>query len=154
MLAATTVVAASISLAGCSLFGGSGSAPSATSTSGASTDVFQVKVGDCLNDAAVEGEVSTVPTVDCAQPHDSEAFASIAMAEGDFPGAAAVKTQSEDGCTAQFNKFVGVDYGSSTLEYSYYYPTAESWAQGDREILCLIADPAGPTTGSLKGSAR
>ena len=151
VLVALTLGAASIALVGCS--GSGGNTPAATNTAD-STDVFTIKVGDCLNDADVQGEVSEVPTVDCAQPHDSEAYASITMADGEFPGADAVKTQSESGCTEKFNSFVGVDYGTSKLDYSYYYPTAESWAQGDREILCLILDPAGQTTGSLKGAAR
>jgi hypothetical protein len=155
-LAALTLGAASLALAGCSLLGGSNNTPTDASTdsSGDSADVFTIKVGDCLNDGAVEGEVSTVPIVDCSEPHDSEAFASIAMTDGEFPGDDAVKTQAESGCTAQFNTFVGADYSTSVLDYSYYYPTADSWAQGDREILCLVLDPAGQTTGSLKGAAR
>ena len=75
--------------------------------------------------------------------------------DGDeFPGADEVKAQAETECTSEFNTFVGVDYNVSALSYSYYYPTAESWAQGDREIICLIDDPAGQTTGTLKGAAR
>lgn len=148
------LAAACLALAGCSLLGiDSTPGPSAGST-GSSTDVFTLNVGDCINDADLEGKVSTVPNVDCAQPHDSEAFGGITIADGDFPGAAAVKTQSETGCSAQFATFVGIDYSASTLDYSYFYPTAESWAQGDREIVCLIADPGGKTTGSLKGAAR
>lgn len=154
LLATLTLGVASIALTGCSLFGGSGNSPAATDSATKTADVFTIKVGDCLNDADVEGEVSEVPTVDCAQPHDSEAFASITMADGDFPGEDAVKTQSQSGCTEKFNSFVGVDYGTSKLDYSYYYPTAQSWEQGDREILCLILDPAGQTTGSLKDAAR
>ena len=155
VLTVLTLSAASVALAGCSLLGGGGGATTApTDDATTGDDVFSIKVGDCLNDADVESEASEVPAVDCAQPHDSEAFASIVMADGEFPGADAVKSQSETGCTAQFNTFVGVDYGASTLDFSYYYPTAQSWAQGDREILCLVVDPAGQTTGSLKGAAR
>lgn len=152
-LTALVVGATGLALAGCSLLGGS-SGPAATSTASAGADVFTIKVGDCLDDAALEGQVSKVPTVDCAQPHDSEAYSSITMDGKSFPGADAVKSQSESGCTAAFNTFVGIDYNASKLAYSYYYPTAESWAQGDREILCIISDPAGKTTGSLKGAAR
>ncbi len=155
-LAALILGAASLALAGCSLFGGTSGTPTHASTDAStdSADVFTIKVGDCLNDGALEGQVSTVPTVDCSKPHDSEAFASIIMTDGEFPGDDAVKTQAESGCTAQFNTFIGMDYGTSKLDYSYYYPTSDSWAQGDREILCLVLDPAGQTTGSLKGAAR
>jgi hypothetical protein len=154
-LAVLFIGATSVALAGCSLLGGGSADPSPSGQStDNSTDVFTIKVGDCVNDSAAQGEVSTVPKADCAQPHDGEAYASIMMADGEFPGADAVRTQSEAGCTAQFNTFVGVDYGTSALSYSYYYPTAESWAQGDREILCIVFDPVTRTVGSLKGAAR
>lgn len=152
-LALATISVAGLALAGCSLFGGSapGDDPTPTATD---SDVFTITVGDCLNEAALEGTVSAVPLVDCATPHDSEAYASTAMDDGSFPGAVEVKKQAEAECTTQFNEFVGVNYDASTLTYSYFYPTQDSWAQGDREIVCLIDDPAGQTTGTLKGAAR
>lgn len=154
-LAIITVGLASLALAGCSLLGGGGTTTDGGDTgTGTDTDVFTIKVGDCLNDGGVEGEVSTVPTVDCAEEHDSEAYASIIMDDGDFPGDQAVEDQAISDCTTEFNSFVGLDYQSSSLDFAYYYPTEESWANGDREILCLIVDPAGPTTGSLSGAAR
>ena len=153
-----TVSVASLALAGCSLLGnitnGSDTGTGTDTGEGTDTDVFTIAVGDCLNDGAVEGEVSSVPTVDCAEPHDSEAYASIIMDDGDFPGDQAVTDQAESGCITEFNTFVGLDYESSTLDFSYYYPTEESWGQGDREILCLILDPAGQVTGSLEGAAK
>ena len=152
VLAALILGAASFTLAGCT--------NSADSDTPAATDpatdaaVVTIAVGDCFNDADVEGQSTTVPTVDCAAPHDSEAFESIIMTDDDFPGADDVTSQAEAGCTAAFATFVGLDYGTSTLKYSYYYPTAASWAQGDRDILCLVYDPAAQTTGTLKSAAR
>ena len=153
MLTVLALTTASLALGGCSLLVG---APNATTTPSASprADVFTVKVGDCLNDHAGNGQVSTVPLIDCAEPHDSEAYASITMKDAAFPGADAVKTASDAGCEAQFNTFVGVNYAASRLSFSYYYPTTETWSQGDREILCLIFDPVGRTTGTLKAAAR
>ncbi len=153
-LAAVILAAASATLAGCSLLGSSAAAPTPSSTDGSSTDVFKVKVGDCINNGTDQGQVTTVPAVDCAKPHDSEAYASIIMDAGTFPGSQAVTDKATAGCAAQFNTFVGIDYTLSKLEFAYYYPTEESWANGDREILCLIDDPKGQTTGSLKGAAR
>ncbi len=157
-LAALAIGTASIALAGCSLLGnitGGGSTDTGTDTAtGTDTDVFTIAVGDCLNDGDVTGEVSTVKSVDCAEPHDSEAFASIIMDDGDFPGTDAVDSQAIEDCTAAFASFVGLAYDASELSFSYYYPTEESWANGDREILCLLVDPAGKTTGSLQGAAR
>ena len=48
---------------------------------------------------------------------------------------------------------------SASLYYNYYQPSPESWAEGDRQIQCLVleADENGnvaPVTGTLKGSKR
>ncbi len=43
---------------------------------GTDTSAFAIKVGDCINDADVSASVESVPVVDCAEPHDSEAYAS------------------------------------------------------------------------------
>lgn len=156
-LLALTVGAASLALAGCSLLGGAGTGTGVDPQPGAgeNTDVFTIQVGDCLNDAGSEGEeVSEVPTVPCTEPHDSEAYASIIMDDGDFPGQQAANDQAVADCTIEFNAFVGLDYETSKLNFAYYFPTEASWANGDREILCLISDPAGKATGSLKGAAR
>lgn len=151
---ALTFVATSLALSGCSLLGGSESAtdpqPSATENS----NVFTIQVGDCLNDGGSDGEVSEVPTVPCSEPHDSEAYASITMDDDEFPGQQAAEEQARLDCAAAFDDFVGLDYQSSTFDPAYYFPTKTSWANGDREILCLIVDPAGKVTGSLKGAAR
>lgn len=153
-LVALALGAASLTLAGCSLLGNVGNDTQAPSGEGDSTDVFTLEVGDCLNDAGVEGEVSEVPTVPCSEPHDSEAYASILMADGDFPGDDVVDDQAVSDCTTEFDAFVGLDYQTSALDFAYYFPTEASWEQGDREILCLIYDPAGKVTGSLQGAAE
>ena len=67
---------------------------------------------------------------------------------------------AETGCTDAFADFAGIPYSDSkSLDFSYYYPTSDSWKGGDREILCLIyaydsAGTAEKTTGSLEGAAR
>ncbi|HWR86383.1 MAG TPA: septum formation family protein [Rhodoglobus sp.] len=157
-LTALTIGAAAVALAGCSLLpGGNGGNPSGGETpaaDGETVDVFTVKVGDCLNDGGVEGEVSETVVIDCAEPHDSEAYASIMIEDGDFPGDDVVADRAVTECTTEFNAFVGLDYQASSLDFAYYYPTQDSWANGDREILCLIVDPAGKVEGSLQGAAR
>jgi hypothetical protein len=117
-------------------------------------DVFSIKVGDCLNDATASGTVTTAPIVPCSKPHDSEAYKSITMKDGDFPGEAAVKAQADQGCGDAFPDFVGIAFNDSKLDISYYFPTSDSWANGDREILCTVYDDGVKTTGTLKGANR
>lgn len=159
LIAVATIAASGLLLSGCSLINqvtnttqrdASGS-PTAENDN---ADVFSIKVGDCLNDAAASGTVTTAPIVPCSKPHDSEAYTSITMKDGAFPGADAVKAQADQGCADAFPGFVGIAYNDSKLSISYYYPTSDSWANGDREILCTVYDDGVKTTGTLKDAKR
>lgn len=156
VLAILTLAAAGVALAGCSLLGGGGGSSSATPSADATTgdDVFSIKVGDCLNDADASGEVSTVPIVDCSQPHDSEAYFSGNLPDGNFPGDSAVTQGAEGICGPAFTDFVGAPYKQGAgYDYTYYTPTESSWNAGDREVMCVAFDPSGAkVTGTLKGS--
>ncbi|WP_167052116.1 septum formation family protein [Salinibacterium sp. ZJ77] len=119
------------------------------------SDVFLMRVGDCLNDSASGDEVSQVPIVPCAEPHDSEIYSELRLSGSEFPGVATIEEQADEHCYTAFAEFVGVDYDSSELYFSYYMPTEGSWNDfDDRLVSCVIVDPAGQTTGSLKGAAR
>ena len=114
-------------------------------------DVFEIAVGDCMTDSTA-GEVSDVPVVPCAEPHTSEVYHTFDVPDGDFPGDFTQAT--EEGCLPAFQTFVGMAYEESVLDFTTLEPTAGSWADGDREIVCLIVDPAGETTGTLQGANR
>jgi hypothetical protein len=127
------------------------STPTRTASSG---DPFDVTVGDCIDESTGEGELTTVPVVDCAAPHLGEAYASVRMTGGaTFPGLDAV-AEAAQGCGEPFQEFVGRPLAGSTLRVTYLHPTEQSWQAGDREILCVVSDPAGPVTGSLEGATR
>jgi hypothetical protein len=155
VLAIVAISVSGFALAGCSLLpGGTSSSDTSTNTSEDTTgdDVFSIKVGDCLNDGDASGEVSTVPIVECSEPHDSEAYDADNLDDGDFPGQDAIDQAAELLCGPSFETFIGLDYEASIYDYSYYFPTEESWAAGDREVLCVAyADDQAKITGSLKG---
>ena len=149
------IAVTSFLLAGCAALGGGGGAPSPTPTGPPEVSVLDLAVGDCLDTHGKPRISETVPVVDCSVEHDSEAYASITVDGDDFPGDESIKAQAQQGCVDAFATFAGIAYDDSTLDYVYYYPTAGSWAAGDRRILCLIIDPkAGQVTGSLEGAAR
>ena len=119
------------------------------------TDVFTIKVGDCISTSTGDAEVTEVPTVPCEEPHEVEVFHDFEITGTDYPGEDEIFAQADQGCYDAFESFVGLSYEESELDWSYYYPTEGSWQQqGDRLISCLIFDPAGTTTGSLEGAAR
>lgn len=152
-LALLAVGAASLALAGCSLLpGGSNSGDTTTNDPDEGDDVFSIVVGDCLNDADSAEVVSTVPIVDCAEPHDSEAFYSEDLPDGDFPGDESISSSGDAICEPQFTSFVGLADADSLYTYYFYSPTEQSWDNGDREILCVAAtDDYSQVTGTLKG---
>jgi len=159
-LGALALVSATAALSGCaflSQFTGAGEAQRDTEgqvvEGNDSTDVFTLRVGDCLNDADATEEVETVPTTPCDGPHDSEVYASVIMTEDSYPGQDAILERADAECLTEFEAFVGGGYNDSPYDFSYYFPTEGSWSEGDREILCVIYDPAGPVTGSLEGSS-
>lgn len=120
-------------------------------------DVFQIRVGDCLNtgDMGATEEVTDVPIVPCAEPHDDEVYHAYDLADGDFPGEDAILSDAESTCIAEFANFIGLAYEESALDYWPMYPTEGSWGNGDREVLCIAWDPSGEkVTGTLAGAAR
>lgn len=155
------VGAATVALSGCSILNSlTGGGQPTRDDSGEvvegndTTDVFTLQVGDCLNDATASETVETIPTVPCAEPHDSEIYASIIMRGDVYPGQDAVIAEADAACLDAFAGFIGTSYAESLYYYSYYFPTEGSWANGDREILCTVYDEAGQVTGSLQNIGR
>lgn len=88
-LAIASIATAAVAVSGCSIleqFTGGGTATRDDTgevvEGNDNTDVFTLQVGDCLNDATASETVETIPTVPCAEPHDSEIYASIII-DGD-----------------------------------------------------------------------
>lgn len=158
-LTIAVIAAAAMALSGCSLLNQLGNttprdASGTPTAANSDANVFSIKVGDCLDDATSSGTVTTAPIVPCNQPHDSEAYAAVTMKGSAFPGDDAVKDQASTGCATDFPAFIGISYDDSALSISYYFPTKDSWANGDRQILCTVYDPAAKTTGTLKNAKR
>jgi hypothetical protein len=158
------IVAAALALSGCSMFGGADD-PERDGDTGEITeaedqaDVFALRVGDCLNVADMGGEaeqgVATVAARPCGEAHDAEVYASTTMTDESFPGDQAAKDQAGEYCLGEFANFIGLTYDQSGLDVRYLAPTQETWEGiDDREILCIVTDPAGGLTATLAGAAR
>ena len=116
-------------------------------------EATKLRTGDCVAKTA-QGAVTDVTAVPCAQPHGGEAYHAFDLPAGAFPGDEPVASAAEQGCVAAFTEFVGMRYEESELEISQLTPSAEGWEAGDREVLCFVRDPAGPTTGTLRDANR
>lgn len=158
--AAALAGAAIFALSGCSLLGGADDPERDEDTgeiveSTDETDVFAIRVGDCVETADLGTEVQTIPTRPCSEAHDSEVYAGTEMTDADFPGDEATDAQADDFCYGEFNQFVGLAFEESVLGYMYLMPSEQTWNElDDREILCLVVDPSGGVTGTMKGAAR
>lgn len=129
-------------------------------TESGDVDVFELRVGDCLN-LGDTGELSSATVVPCDQPHTQEIFHEFQLDDGDWPGDEAIETAAEEGCYAAFEGFVGVPYEESVLDYVFLSPLEEGWNDPgveDRLVQCVIYEPGegGPAQveGSLQGAAR
>lgn len=155
---AGSAVALSVALTGCSalngiLGGGSGDADrdeeTGQVTESANIDIFSLKVGDCMMEAA-SGLLEDIDVVPCGEPHDQEVFYEITMDDGEF-SEADVDTASQECIGDAYTSFVGAPFDNSLDVYP-ITPTQQTWDElNDRVVQCVIADPAGQTTGSLKG---
>ncbi|WP_017589227.1 septum formation family protein [Nocardiopsis ganjiahuensis] len=124
-------------------------------------NVMNIAVGDCFDEAAMQTalggeEVSNIPLIDCAEPHDAEVFHVEDLPDGEFPGDASVGDSMEEICTGSaFEEFVGVNYMDSAIHVGGLQPTAQTWDSfDDREILCYVISDEGPISESLQGANR
>ena len=130
--------------------------PAPSAPSAGARGAFSIQLGDCLKEPGAGGtEAEEVAPVPCDQPHEAEVYARFDLPDGPFPGGPAVTAAAEGRCAAEFAAYVGKPVTESMLEFYTFQPTESTWnAQSDREVLCVVTDPAGPTTRSLKGAAR
>ena len=103
-------------------------------------------VGSCWDALGAE--------VDCAVAHDAEIYALVDLPGGAWPGQKALDAAAEPACLDQFGGYVGLAYDRSALDFAFVTPDEASWAAGDRLVGCVVVDPAGPLTGSVRGSGR
>lgn len=118
-------------------------------------DVFVLRTGDCINEWSADADenVSSVPKIDCSEPHDLEVYYEGTLDEnGSYPTREVLGEMVGEGCIDAFGDFVGIDYEDSALDFSNLMPTEDGWEQGDREYLCLIGQYGEQTTGTLEDS--
>jgi hypothetical protein len=129
-------------------------------TAAGTLSVTDLRVGDCFStDGATE--IADVDAVPCTEPHTFEVFG-VHTYEGALPLTdASSEAVFRDLCEADFEAYVGAPYDTSAIYGSMISPSEETYADGDREYLCILfePDPANFSedlvlTESLRGAAR
>jgi len=147
-LTAAAILLAALTLSGCSAI---------TGLINGEGDVFSLEVGDCMDDFGESEDLTSVPIVDCDEPHDAEVYVAKDIEADSYPGDTAVGEEADEICIDEYEAFVGLAYDDSLLNYWAITPSEESWALGDREVVCTISkyDENGDlvkVTGSLEDS--
>ncbi|WP_336645680.1 septum formation family protein [Microbacterium sp. USHLN186] len=116
------------------------SSPDPTAAGVDSTDIFDLKVGDCkLEDDISSGQLSDTRIVSCTEPHDEEVYHEFEMKDGVYPPAALIEREAFEQCGDAFEGYVGVSYEESMLEFAYFSPTEDGWTQlDDRVVQCVL----------------
>ncbi len=114
---------------------------------------FSLAEGDCITDLDSLGTtVQDVPVVPCDQDHEAEIYHLFDLPDGDFP-AASLDADAAAGCDAAFEDYFGEPYAESDLSVTYLSPSAESWGQGDQEVVCIAVTSTGGATDSSEAPA-
>jgi hypothetical protein len=130
--------------------------PSEAGGAGDETSVLDLDVGDCFT--ADTSVLDTVLVVDCADPHVYEVYHVFDHEAGDgdaFPGEGAIQEAAAAECEASFEPYVGLSYQDSQWYGTTVPPNESTWAEGDREVLCLLhLEDESEVTGSAEGSGQ
>jgi serine/threonine protein kinase len=125
--------------------------PPVTTAPSTAISATELQVGDCLNDLTNSTDVSSLPSVDCAQPHQGEVFAVFDLPPGPYPGADGVDDLVSKGCNARLAEYSPGAPSDDAVGLFSVYPLEQNWERGDREVVCIAKATSGTTTGSIKG---
>lgn len=105
----------------------------------------QLQAGDCLRGFQSPLDLQTVVT--CDSSHNAQLIGTFEVSGGDYPGANALLTQSEDLCkSVALDPSAGLD---STWTYHFSRPSESTWEQGDRAVSCFLSLSEGNIRSSL-----
>jgi hypothetical protein len=122
----------------------------------------ELEPGDCFDRIDdPEASARAVWLIECPRPHSHEVY-EVLPYEGDgaaggtpYPGTAVVRDWSEQACYDRFEDFVGVRWTLSELDIEVWWPSEESWARGDRTVICGVVSTSGDRLeGTQRGVAR
>lgn len=114
----------------------SSSGGSSGGSSGPTSSVLDLYVGQCIQNPG-EGTVFDVENAVCTTEHWGEVFHITTITSSQMPSEDDMNDMASDACIDAFEAYVGRPYDESDLDITWYFPTRESWADGDRTIQCI-----------------
>jgi hypothetical protein len=122
--------------------------PGGRVTDSGSESVFDLRVGDCMNNLEETDLELAVDVAPCAELHDAEAVSQFDLPEGGWPGMSFITGKAERRCLDSVGSAAGDAPRADKIETFYFHPTEESWRQDDRTVLCVALFPD-PRRGQL-----
>lgn len=151
-------------LAGCAGAVSPTVSPSATAPAPSASPLYDdpdhLTIGQCFDPIEDKDDQSLLAASlkSCDEAHLAEMIGMPTLpdaAEAPYPGDSQVADAAEKECLSAFSDYVGVAYEQSKVLGWFYYPSPETWAAGDRLVLCtVIASEIAPLTRSVKGSRQ
>lgn len=100
------------------------------------TQATNLEVGQCIL-VPINSQVNSVATTDCTEEHTGEVY-SISPIDGEsLPSRDELEELVDDACYSTFEAYVGSSPEDTSLDYTAMSPTADTWAKGDRTIVCI-----------------
>lgn len=122
----------------------------------AGLDAFsEAPPGPCYDLETEGGFLSGWTEVSCSGSRQVEVSFSAPFADELFPGDDYLATEAADTCAGAFETYVGIPAEQSQYNMNWLVPTEETWAEGNRDGICLIMSEDGSAlTGTIKGSEK
>ena len=114
----------------------SSSGGSSGGSSGPTSSVLDLYVGQCIQDPG-EGTVFDVENAVCTNEHWGEVFHVTTITSSQMPSEDDMNDMASDACIDAFEAYVGRPYDESDLDITWYFPSRESWEDGDRSLQCI-----------------
>ncbi|WP_051399473.1 DUF4190 domain-containing protein [Haloechinothrix halophila] len=111
-----------------------------------------LRIGDCVEKVTEDRNYFSVTVMPCDEPHHSEVFAKFDLRGEAWPGEETVFADANAGCSDALREYSSTAYDDIDVAIFTFHPTAFTWADGDREIICLTDYEDGPRTGSIEGT--
>ncbi|MCX4527854.1 MULTISPECIES: DUF4190 domain-containing protein [unclassified Streptomyces] len=141
---------------GDAVFGRLGAARSSGEAEGELTAIDDMRTGDCFNvpDGDMYDDSSYVYAIGCAQVHDGEVTSSTVLHGTAYPGSEQLRKTATDTCWTSMDEYAMDTWAlPGHAEMFHFSPSAASWRQGDRRLVCVIGTPDEEQRGSLRKDA-
>jgi Septum formation len=145
------------------------------------TTAFTLRPGDCF-DIPTDAQVGDIATLDCMSPHDAEVFVANALTTSPtvsasasasdaaspsassstlasaglpaYPGGSAIAAWVSASCGMSAQQaYLGADATTRPdLVVGYFFPTADAWTHGERQVTCYLHTVGSKLSAPLRGA--